>query len=231
MKIIKNLKQSCLATKRVFVTLGVMAVVTALVVTALATPGSGIVSATVLARASFKEPVDLKFKLNGDDSQIVHAPDAQDTVIQHIVIAPGGTTGWHSHPGPAVAMIAAGELTLYSSEDPTCTPRTYSAGEAFIDQGQGHVHLARNLSGQNVELWPYFRRGWWGDPAGCSQPRKLRLLVLNITAASPSPRQWRAYDADQALAPAGPLPFNQKQMGGTLRMWKDWRSPKPGGVW
>jgi hypothetical protein len=52
-----------------------------------------------------------------------------------------------------VVLIKAGSLTFYSSEDPTCTPRTYSAGQAFIDPGQGHVHLARNLGSQNVELW------------------------------------------------------------------------------
>jgi hypothetical protein len=32
--------------------------------------------------------------------------------------------------------------------------RTYSAGQAFIDSGQGHVHLGRNLSStQNAEVW------------------------------------------------------------------------------
>ena len=69
-------------------------------------------------------------------------------------IQPGRLSGWHSHPGPAVALITSGELTLYDSEDPTCTPRTYSAGQAFIDPGQGHAHLARNLSpSENVEVW------------------------------------------------------------------------------
>jgi len=42
---------------------------------------------------------------------------------------------------------------FYDSEDPTCTVRTYSAGEAFIDSGQGHVHIARNEGSVNLELW------------------------------------------------------------------------------
>lgn len=136
-----------------FVSLGVAAVVTGLVGAALATPSSGIVSAIVVARASFADSVDLKFKVTGEGQEVIHAPELQDTVIQQIIIGPGGSTGWHSHPGPVVVLVRAGELTFYSSEDPTCTPRTYSAGEAFIDSGQGHVHLARNLSSQNVELW------------------------------------------------------------------------------
>jgi quercetin dioxygenase-like cupin family protein len=120
---------------------------------ALATPGSGILSAPVLARASFVDPVDIKFKVGGLDQDNIHVRDAQETVMQQIVIGPGGHTGWHSHPGPAVVLIKSGELTLYSSEDPTCTGRTYSAGQAFVDSGQGHVHIARNLSQtQNTEL-------------------------------------------------------------------------------
>lgn len=153
MKIIKNLKLSGFASRGVYVTVGIAAVLTALVVSTLATPGSGIVSAAVMARASFRDPVDIKIKLKGDHNEVIHAPAARDTVVQKIVIAPDGTTGWHSHHGPAVAMITAGELTLFSSDDPTCTPRTYSAGEAFIDPGQGHVHIAFNLGSENVEVW------------------------------------------------------------------------------
>jgi quercetin dioxygenase-like cupin family protein len=138
----------------VFVGVGVAALVTALVGTALATPSSGIVSAPVLARASFVDSVDVKFKINGGRQEVIQAQELRETVIQQIVIGPGGSTGWHSHPGPAVAMIKSGELTLYSSKDPACTGRTYSAGQAFVDSGQGHVHLARNLSAsQNVEVW------------------------------------------------------------------------------
>ena len=121
---------------------------------ALATPPSGIVSATVVARAGFVDPVDIKFKVDGGQQEVIHVRDAQETVMQQIVIGPGGSTGWHSHPGPVVVLIKSGDLTLYSGDDPTCTGRTYSAGQAFIDSGQGHVHIGRNLNpSQNAELW------------------------------------------------------------------------------
>jgi quercetin dioxygenase-like cupin family protein len=122
---------------------------------ALATPPSGIVSATVVARAAFADPVDLKIKIKENGQEVVlHAPNAQDTVMQNIVIGPGGHTGWHSHPGPVIVLVKVGELTFYDSDDPTCTGRPFSAGQAFIDRGQGHVHIARNLStSQNLELW------------------------------------------------------------------------------
>jgi|SRR5215211_4167413 len=163
MKIIKNLKVSGLvpggngrgipAHTGVFVSVAVAALLTVLAGTAQATPSSNIVSATVVARASFVDPVDVKFKIDEGHQEVLQAPDLLETVMQQIVIGPGGSTGWHSHPGPVVVLIKAGSLTFYSSEDPTCTPHTYSAGQAFIDRGQGHVHLARNLGGQNVELW------------------------------------------------------------------------------
>ena len=119
---------------------------------ALATPGSGILSAPVLARGAFVDPVDVKFKLGAGPNDILHVQNAQDTVVQQIVIAPGGTTGWHSHPGPVIVVMAAGTMSFYSSEDPSCTATTYSAGQAFIDEGQGHVHFARNEGTENVVL-------------------------------------------------------------------------------
>jgi quercetin dioxygenase-like cupin family protein len=127
---------------------------TVLVDRARATPPAN-VSGTVVARAAFVDRTDVRFKTREHGHQeVIHAPDALDTVIQQILIGPGGTTGWHTHPGPAVVLVTAGELTLYSGEDPSCTPHTYWAGEAFIDPGQGHVHHARNLSATEVvEVW------------------------------------------------------------------------------
>ena len=123
---------------------------------ATATPGAAIVG-TIVARAGFADRVDIMFKIrqgHGKGTEVLHVRNAADTVMQRIVIAPGGHTGWHSHPGPVVVLVAAGELTFYSGEDPACAPRTYSAGQAFIDSGQGHVHIARNLSTtEETVLW------------------------------------------------------------------------------
>jgi len=138
------------------VTLGLTALVSAMMGGALATPGSNVIGNPVLARAGFADPVDLMIKLTDDHrpgTQVLHVLNAQDTVVQQIVFGPGGHTGWHSHPGPVVVLVAQGELTLYSGEDPTCTGRTYSAGQAFIDQGQGHVHIGRASETGNTILW------------------------------------------------------------------------------
>lgn len=134
--------------------IAIVAAFSAVTIAAVLTPSSLILSAPVFARASFADPTDIKFKIKGQSQEVIQVNNAQETVIQQIVIAPGGQTGWHSHPGPVVVLIKSGQMSFYDSEDPTCSVRTYSAGEAFIDSGQGHVHIARNESqSENLELW------------------------------------------------------------------------------
>ena len=58
-------------------------------------------------------------------------------------IGPGGTYGWHSHPGPSIVVVQSGALTLYRAADPDCTPQVLGAGSGFVDQG-GDVHVVRN---------------------------------------------------------------------------------------
>lgn len=67
-----------------------------------------------------------------------------DLYVQNNVGAPGGTTGWHTHPGHSLIIVTAGTVTAYDGDDPSCTPRSYSAGEGFVDAGGEHVHVLRN---------------------------------------------------------------------------------------
>lgn len=130
-----------------------LAVVTAFAAAALATPGSG-ANGVIQARAKFLVPVDIKVKVDEKNQEVIHVPDSKDTVIQQIVFEPKGFTGWHSHPGPAIALVKSGTLTLFDGDDPSCTGKSYTAGQAFVDPGQGHVHLAGNPSAtEKTEVW------------------------------------------------------------------------------
>ena len=132
----------------------IIAVFSGAAIAAVITPGAGILSAPVFARASFADPTDIKFKIKGHENEVIHVPQAQETVMQQIVIAPGGHTGWHSHPGPVVVLVKAGQMAFYDGDDPACAARIYVAGQAFVDSGQGHVHIARNESStENLEVW------------------------------------------------------------------------------
>jgi quercetin dioxygenase-like cupin family protein len=154
-EMIKHPRVAATLTKRRLVVLLVAAAVSAaLAVVAYATPNSGVLINNVVARAGFADLTDIKFKVTTANGQeVAHVPNAQDTVMQQVVIAPGGYTGWHSHPGPVVVLVTKGTLTFYAEDDPTCTGRTYTAGQAFIDRGQGHVHIGRNEGSENLELW------------------------------------------------------------------------------
>jgi hypothetical protein len=57
---------------------------------------------------------------------------------------PGGTTGWHTHPGHTLIIVTAGTVTHYDAHDPKCTPHVYTAGMSFVDLGGTHTHIVRN---------------------------------------------------------------------------------------
>jgi len=67
-----------------------------------------------------------------------------DLYVQSNVWLPGGTTGWHTHPGHSLIIVTAGTITAYDGDDPSCTPHVYSAGMGFVDSGGDHVHVLRN---------------------------------------------------------------------------------------
>lgn len=106
---------------------------------ALGTPPSGI-SATTLVRGL---AVD-KVKTQGNQPY--------DVVVQDITVAPGGTFGWHTHPGNALGIVKSGTLTIYDSDDRSCSPKTFEAGDVYVDPGFGHVHIGRNEGATPLEI-------------------------------------------------------------------------------
>jgi quercetin dioxygenase-like cupin family protein len=108
--------------------------------TAQATPGVGVTS-TVFAVGTFDE-IEAK-TLSSNWQARIETKGATDVHILENRIVPGGTFGWHSHPGPSIVVVKSGVLTLYHGDDPTCTPHLVAAGSGFIDDG-GDVHVVRN---------------------------------------------------------------------------------------
>ncbi|MGH3884535.1 MAG: cupin domain-containing protein [Pseudonocardiaceae bacterium] len=105
---------------------------------ASATPGTG-VSGTVLGKGTSDDTIEVK---NGGRT---------DIVVRHIVIEPGGSTGWHHHPGELIAVVHKGTLTR-TLED--CSVQTNSPGQSFVEAaGDSHAHIGRNLGAEPVELY------------------------------------------------------------------------------
>jgi hypothetical protein len=110
----------------------------------LATSSSGFAAST-LAMGRFGE-IDVKnFTLPASFWQArLKTQGISDLYVQSNVWAPGGTTGWHTHPGHSLIIVTAGTVTAYEGDDPACTPHVYSQGMGFVDPGGGHVHVLRN---------------------------------------------------------------------------------------
>ena len=132
----------------------------------LGTPGGSVISAPILARGDFIDRVDVKVKFERDGSTIVaNAPDAGEVVVQEVTIGPGGTTGWHSHPGPVIVVVKQGTLTYVRADGGVCSSTAYPAGKAFVDPGQGHAHTAFNFGTENLVLMAtYFDVPVGGSP-------------------------------------------------------------------
>lgn len=100
------------------------------VTTAAATPGRGI-EAKVLSQANV---------------------DGHDYVTKQITIAPGGSTGWHWHPGRVFGVIRAGTLTHDFAD--CSVDGIYPAGAPITEaSGPYHVHIGRNLGADPVVMW------------------------------------------------------------------------------
>jgi len=106
-------------------------------------------TSTLLGRATFTDPKDPQLmvkRITGDFHVEVKAKPALDVAMQSISFPAGAQSTWHTHPGPVFIIVAAGTMTFYESDDPTCTPVVKSKGEGFLDKGD-HAHIARNESG------------------------------------------------------------------------------------
>lgn len=113
------------------------------------TPAIGFVG-TTLAKARFG-PVDVFNRFippNEPDSNIwlswQKTKGLSDVYVQNNVWAPGGRTGWHSHPGHSLIIVTAGTVTAYEGNDPDCKPTVYTTGMGFVDPGGDRVHNIRN---------------------------------------------------------------------------------------
>jgi quercetin dioxygenase-like cupin family protein len=84
-------------------------------------------------------------KPNGDIwLSVQKTKGTSDLYVQNNVWEPGGSTGWHSHPGHSLITVTAGTLTAYEGHDPNCKPHVFTTGMSFVDPGGEHVHIIRN---------------------------------------------------------------------------------------
>jgi quercetin dioxygenase-like cupin family protein len=80
-----------------------------------------------------------------------------DVTMAQITVVPGGSAGWHSHPGGAIVIVKQGELTVYRAIGSQCQISTYCAGQAFIER-PGEVDQVVNTGTVPYVLYVTFPR-------------------------------------------------------------------------
>jgi hypothetical protein len=126
---------------------------------ALATPPSGLTS-ELLARGAAGE-----FRIHEKSMRLrMDARKATDVALVKATLAPGGSTGWHGHPGPSMVVVKSGTVTMYepahdheadADDDDDrrggCAVQSFGPGQAF-----GHpasVHNFVNESSATAEFY------------------------------------------------------------------------------
>ena len=87
---------------------------------------------TLLARGTYQDPGTLPIK------------QGLDIVVAKVVFIPGGTSGWHSHPGGAIVVVQSGAVTFTRSFGGHCETTVYSAGESFVERPSDVVDAVNN---------------------------------------------------------------------------------------
>jgi mannose-6-phosphate isomerase-like protein (cupin superfamily) len=147
---------------------------------AAATPGAGIVGGPILARGAPAQDVVLGVPTTTTVRRTVvvrvgrkvvrkrvsfRVPTVRplatcaaagpcDIAFQQITIAPGGHTGWHTHPGPTFVAMAQGEGTLYHGVS-GCPTHKYGVGTGFF-QPTTEVHNFRNEGSTQLTLLAFY---------------------------------------------------------------------------
>jgi len=133
--------------KRVFAGVLVVCAAGAMILrVARATPPNGVINTLIAGPATFGE-IHAQ-TLDPDYTALLKTRGLSDGYVRYLKIAPGGDTGWHSHPGIVFVLVQAGTLTMYHDD---FTTTVYPAGAGFVES-PGDVHDAVNEGATDLEL-------------------------------------------------------------------------------
>ena len=123
-----------------------LAAVVALGGVVMATTAVGVTSTSIASGTL--DPVNLNVR-TGDWGAKLRTQGQSTVAVVENRVAPGGTFGWHSHPGPSLIVVKSGTITFYHADDPICLSDVCHAGDALVDQGTD-VHVGRNEGTEEV---------------------------------------------------------------------------------
>src|SRR5215211_1568632 len=126
-------------------------VLTLVVGAALANTPSG-AKATPVTAAQITRATLGNFEAENKGIEVESGRRSADLAIVKVVLEPGGSTGWHHHPGVVLVPVKAGTVTEYDAQ---CHKSVYKAGKGFVESNS-EVHLVRNEGDVKVVLYATF---------------------------------------------------------------------------
>ena len=122
---------------------------------AWATPSLGFVLNQILASAVAAGGISEHMQINKNPDGtvtpwqlVLQVQGDTDVYSQHLVLAPGGYSGWHSHPGVLIGSVKAGQVDFY---DANCQKRTIAAGQVYTENDD--VHAISNTGVVDADLY------------------------------------------------------------------------------
>jgi len=113
-----------------------------LAVSAWATPPVGFIVNQILASGVALDGISQHMQINKNPDGTVTPWQLQlqvqgdtDYYSQHLVLSPGGYSGWHSHPGLLVGAVKSGQVDFYTAD---CTKHTITAGQVYTENDEVH---------------------------------------------------------------------------------------------
>jgi quercetin dioxygenase-like cupin family protein len=125
------------------------------VLVAVMSAGTSLATAPSGSTANFTYRATIPPLHSDSNDYKVFQKNSEDIVMRELTIIPGGSSGWHFHPGPTYVIVTQGTLSLYEANDPTCTAQRFTAGDGFVE-APGDVHVARNEGTTNLVLFITF---------------------------------------------------------------------------
>ena len=104
----------------------------------------------------------------------MHASGPSNVIVQDVVYAPNGHTGWHSHPGILLSSVVAGSIERYDSK---CKLHVYNAGDSFSESTQ--LHYVRNVGAANAHFMVTYMIAA-GQPRRIDQPAPACAVALGL---------------------------------------------------
>jgi quercetin dioxygenase-like cupin family protein len=120
-----------------------------------ATPPSGVVLNQILAFGLAPDAISQHMQVhrNVDGTKVPWQLQLQvqgdtDYYSQHLVLAPGGYSGWHSHPGLLIGAVKSGQIDFYNAN---CEKVSIGPDQVFSEDDK--VHAIINTGGVDADLY------------------------------------------------------------------------------